>query len=86
MGDMRETFKAFKEIRKAELKEEKNGRQKEAMELLTKHNIHFYVLGPFHLLVENRVDYWPSTGKFIDRKTKRKDLGIKELLRHIDIK
>lgn len=85
MGDVGETFRAFKEIRKAELKEQKEARHKEAMELLVKNEVQFNTVGPFYLLVEGRIDYWPTTGRFIDRKTKRKAFGVRELLRHIGI-
>ena len=36
-----------------------------------------------HIVIENRVDYWPSTGKFIDRQTKRKGRGILPLLKYL---
>jgi hypothetical protein len=35
-----------------------------------------------HLIVKDRWDYWPSTGLFIDRQTKKKGRGIKNLLWH----
>ena len=35
-----------------------------------------------HLIVADRWDYWPSTGLFIDRRTKKKGRGVNNLLRH----
>jgi hypothetical protein len=34
-----------------------------------------------HLIVENRFDFWPSTGLFIERKTNRKGRGVFNLLK-----
>ena len=34
-----------------------------------------------HLIVADRWDYWPSTGLFIDRITKKKGRGVNNLLR-----
>ena len=34
-----------------------------------------------HLIVENAFDFYPSTGLFINRKTKKKGRGIKNLLK-----
>lgn len=41
-----------------------------------------------HLIVANRLDYWPSTGLFIDRETKKRGRGVRNLLRlyHIKVK
>jgi hypothetical protein len=33
-----------------------------------------------HLIVAGRWDYWPSTGLFIDRETKKKGRGVFNLL------
>jgi len=35
-----------------------------------------------HLIVADRWDYWPSTGLFIDRHTKKKGRGVNNLLRY----
>lgn len=37
--------------------------------------------GGVHLIVAKRWDYWPSTGLFIDRQTKKQGRGIFNLLR-----
>lgn len=37
--------------------------------------------GGVHLVVAERWDYWPSTGLFIDRQTKKSGRGIFNLLR-----
>lgn len=40
--------------------------------------------GGIHLIVCGHIDYWPSTGKWIDRKDPRKQTrGIDALIRHI---
>lgn len=36
-----------------------------------------------HLIVADRWDYWPSTGLFIDRQTKKKGRGVNNLLRSV---
>jgi hypothetical protein len=34
-----------------------------------------------HLVVDCNIDFWPSTGLFINRKTKKKGRGISNLLK-----
>lgn len=41
--------------------------------------------GGAHLIVDNRFDYWPSTGKFLDRKNGRYDIGVRNLLSQFGI-
>ena len=34
-----------------------------------------------HIIIKNRWDFWPSTGLFIDRKSKKKGRGVRNLIK-----
>jgi len=37
--------------------------------------------GGIHLVIGNRFDFWPSTGKFINRKDQRAGRGVRNLIK-----
>lgn len=46
----------------------------------TEHNFH-PDRSPAHLVVANRWDFWPGTGKWKDRRSKKSGRGVRELMR-----
>ena len=84
MGDVGDTFRAFKDHFKTKSKEKKSSNLKTALEKLEEHKIAYMSMNKgIHLLVEGHIDYWPTTGKWIDRKNKNYSRGIFSLLRYL---
>jgi hypothetical protein len=58
-------------------------------DLLTKYEIPFEIKNDgTHLIVEgniNFIDYWPSTGKWIDRNQTRSGFGVRTLIHYITV-
>lgn len=80
MGDMGEVFNAMREAGK-----KKRARNREnSAALLEEAGIKFESknLGA-HLIVEGRYDFWPGTGLWIKRGTKRKRRGVHKLIEQI---
>lgn len=78
MSDLGDLFKALKEDSKAK----KLDNVKASMALLVDAGIEYQVLshnGP-HLRV-GKYDFWPSTGVWIDRESRRKYRGVSNLIR-----
>lgn len=46
-------------------------------------NINYENYSEVHFCVEKDFDYWPTTGKFINRKTKKSGRGIFNLLKEL---
>lgn len=83
MSDMIDTFKALQERGKA--RRAKNRDQ--SPDLLRQHGIAFtdHNLGA-HLIVEGPqgyIDFWPGTGRWNDRTTRKKGFGVGNLIAHI---
>ncbi len=79
MSDLGETFKAMREESQTRRAENKIRGLRE----LDEAGIPYQVFSWDHVLVYG-FDYWPSTGLFIDRKTKRRGRGIRKLLLKIE--
>ena len=82
MSEIGDDFKALKERGQ---RKRANNRQA-SPELLTKANIEYETknLGA-HLIVDagdHKVDFWPGTGRWIDRKGKR-GFGVRKLIEHV---
>ena len=83
MGDVGETFNAMREAGK-----EKRERNRESSpKILRQHDIEFEEknMGA-HLIVKHNgyvIDFWPGTGKWIDRATSKHRRGVYGLMRHI---
>lgn len=80
MGEMSEVWK--------EVKKDSADRKKKNLEngvkILMSKNIRFESFNNgYHLRVEGRVDFWPSTGKWIDRKIAKEGRGVFQLIGHI---
>lgn len=67
-------------------KEKKKSNMEFSTELLLENHIDFTAHnGGIHLIVENQFDFWPSTGKFINRKTKKSGRGVQNLLHLLNL-
>lgn len=84
MGDMGDDFRAMKVVSG----EKKSGNKKFSTKMLSDNGIDFESKnGGVHLIVNADgpiIDFWPSTGKFICRKTGRESRGVKKLIKHVD--
>jgi len=77
MSDVGEDFKAWHEHKKAK----KHRNQLSSTELLIEFGIKFESFNSGnHLYVAERFDFWPSTGKWIERKTQRHGRGYRKLI------
>ena len=84
MGDVGEFYKDTKEFRKEISKNKKDKNLKNAIAKLDKESIPYEVKGNgIHFVVDGRFDYWPTTGKYINRKTKKSGRGIFNLLKQV---
>lgn len=78
MGDMGEFWNDVRSVYTAKRKQN----TETSTDILLKNNIKFESKNNgAHLIVENRFDFWPSTGLFIERKTNRKCRGVFNLLK-----
>lgn len=55
----------------------------EAIRVLNERQIPFVRLSPYHFRM-GVIDFWPTSGKFYNRKTGLKGNGLKDLLLHLD--
>jgi len=82
MGDVGDVFR---EMRKDSQKKRESNREL-STKLLREKNIPFIAKNKgYHLIVEGKdcyIDFWPSTGKWIDRKGE-KGFGVRNLIKHI---
>jgi hypothetical protein len=77
MGDMKEDFQALEQC----MKERKSERKLRSILMLQKHSIKFTILnedGP-HLRIGD-YDFWPSTDKWIHRKTNKRGWTVDSLI------
>lgn len=83
MSELGDDFREYRAMRKE--KKERNVAQ--SVELLDQNGIPYIMHqgNNKHLLVAGRLNYWPSTGLWIDRITKRKGRGVVNLMRFLDL-
>ena len=70
---------------KAQKKEKQKKRAQNlvySLELLRSEGIEYQTLSPHHYRV-GPFDFWPSTGKFIHRESKRAGRGVRGLIRRV---
>jgi len=79
---MSDTGDMWREIKK-DSKAKKQSNYDRAIERLNKLEIPYTCPNSNHVVVDEKIDYWPSTGKFIVRKSNKKGRGIKALLKEI---
>lgn len=78
-------FDRVKEVgMKQESEERRAEHRKKAPMILTNAGVRYFVHnGGAHLVVEERIDFWPGTGKWIDRESGRKGRGVFSLIKHV---
>lgn len=80
MGDMGEIFSGMREYSQEKRANNRDGSKK----ILEGAGINFESKNfGAHLIVENIIDFWPGTGKFIDRRNKFKGRGVRNLLKQL---
>ena len=81
MSELSEDFKFLKEVRQ----KKKQDNVKQSMDWLERENIFFICCNECtrHYLVLREIDFWPSTGVWMKRKTKSRGRGVKSLLNFI---
>ena len=78
-SEMGEIFKAWDEHKKAK----KADNLAQSTQILTERGIPFTSHNNgVHLVVDSCFDFWPSTGKWIERETGKKGRGVFNLLKH----
>lgn len=81
MGDMGDHWNDVKNFMKEESRKKKERNKIMSTNNLISNKVRFESKNNGnHLVVENTYDFWPSTGVFINRKTKKKSRGVRELL------
>jgi hypothetical protein len=81
MGDMGDDFRAMNEYKK---QKRKSNTQKSTQILIDK-GIKFVSLNHgSHLFVDGKIDFWPSTGKWIVRGGKKYHRGVFKLIRRLE--
>lgn len=82
MGDMGDFWRDVKPFIKERSNEKKRRNLENALKSLKDNNISYEEKSNgIHLVVEGKIDYWPTTGKFIRRSDKKQGRGIRNLVR-----
>ncbi len=86
MGDVGDYWKDVGPILKEESRNRKDSNKEYCTNKLNELNIPFKSHNAgIHLVVMGIFDYWPSTGKFINRKNRKSGHGINSLLKQIKL-
>lgn len=84
MGDMGDTYRAMRQ----EGQQRRAHNRKCSAEILEQRNVKFESKnGGAHLILKGPkgfIDFWPGTGRWVDRNGKR-GFGIRKLLRHLNV-
>lgn len=81
MGDMGDDFNAMKkasQVKRADNREKSAQRLRDAGVPFVSKN------AGAHLIVRDRVNFWPGTGLWADRETPEKGRGVRSLLDHLE--
>lgn len=81
MSEIGETFKTLHKIRQ----ERKWENHAKSLNILKEKNIRHKILSDTHIRIEDSYDFWPTTGLFINRKTKQRGRGIFNLLMELNL-
>ena len=79
MSEIGDIFEAIREERR----EKKLTNRKRSIARLRENNIEFIKYTEIHLFVDNTFDFFPSTGLFIERATKKQGRGVFNLIKRI---
>lgn len=86
MGELGEFWRDVKKNKKEEREKRKASNYLNGIKILEDYKVSYeQQKNRLHLVVEEQIDYWPSTGKYIIRKTKKKGRGIFNLLKELGI-
>ena len=82
MSEVKGLWKAYNEAKKAK----KAANVESSLTLLRARNIEHQVLdwANYHTLVAGRYHLWPSTGKWIDRKSGSSGRGVLNLIKRVE--
>ena len=80
MGDY---WRDVKPVIKERAAKKKSDNKNKSLSWLDRKNIKYKKLSEYHFRVRN-YDFWPTTGVFINIKTKKKGRGISNLVRFLD--
>lgn len=83
MSEIGETFEALKQMQRTK----KQMNKVQSLKMLDANSIDYVGLGSdsVHVRVEERFDFWPSTGLFIDKITSQRGRGVKNLIRVVKL-
>ncbi len=84
MSDMGDDFRALRKERQ----EKRRSNLACGVNLLNANKINYTTPDYTHCVISHNgkvIDYWPSTGLWIDRTTKKKRRGIKQLLNYLGV-
>jgi hypothetical protein len=76
MADLGELFQKHRKARQDKRAEN----HQRSVELLESSGIEYQKLSDYHYLVAGTYDYWPSTGLFVNRSTKKRGRGIFKII------
>ncbi len=81
MSEISELYEAYREVRK----DKKIANIESSLKLLRSHAVGYQVLNGcnHHTLVAGQFDFWPSTGKWRDRKSGKRGRGVWDLIKSI---
>lgn len=80
---MSELAEAYREIKTVEAIRRRT-RLQQNTEILQKLNMPYIEHSPYHFLVKERFNFWPSTGRWHDKVTKRVGKGIEKMFEFMD--
>lgn len=87
MSEMGEFWRDMKPIQKERSQKKKESNYESSKRLLKAQKIQFVEHDNCHLVVADKhgvkYDFWATTGLFINRKTKRRGRGVKNLIKLI---
>jgi len=81
MGDVGDFWRDVKTDWKQRSKDKKWANIQNGEQALTGMKIPFEKKSLHHYVVGNKIDYWPSTGKYIVRKNNKSGRGLKNMVR-----
>lgn len=81
MSDLGETFSGWRGMKQSKRRDNKC----KSTTLLQENGINFESKNEgIHLIIENKIDFWPSTGLWIVRGQSKKKRGVFRLLKYLE--
>lgn len=81
MGEMGDLWRQHNKERK----EKRWDNLDRSLSLLRKVNVKFksFDTQGLHLLIDERIDFWPTTGRWVVRNSKDKGRGVQQLIKYV---